>query len=172
MVFVVKPVKLAKRAPLPVLIRDNGSKLLSPEEMLNTDGTSFSITINFDERMQSYSVVECRETLFYSNSHKWFKDNLKYCKLRLRLEVSAKGRLHWHGTIEIKGGEIGMFYLYDVPRLLLAANIELDKINDPAKWNEYCRKQSGIFDFGGSVMFDNDDWYSYTPDRMMIDLSD
>lgn len=63
-----------------------------------------------------------------------------YAKYRLHTEVSPKGRLHYHGIIKIC--DIVGFYVTAVPCLLEKCMIEVDKITDRKKWDEYITKQS------------------------------
>lgn len=69
-----------------------------------------------------------------------FFNRLKYCEIECRLEVSSQGRLHVHGRIAVK--DIVRFFTVDIRRLQARGTYEIDTIQDPVKWDQYCRKQS------------------------------
>lgn len=72
-------------------------------------------------------------TLFYS---------LNYCDIKVNSEFGAYGRWHFHGCILIK--DVLKFYVYDLPKLRKYGALEIDEINDPEKWEEYCDKEQHL----------------------------
>lgn len=63
--------------------------------------------------------------------------------VKLYLESSPTGRLHWHGIISIN--DLLSFYLVTLRSLQHWCTYEIDTINDIAKWKIYCTKQEFVF---------------------------
>lgn len=131
-----------------------GSKILSPEEMIrcNAEATKytvgkFSLTISPDDSFQ-YFGKEDRFILFVAETVRWLKLHLNNSNVTLFPELSGRGRLHWHGWIEVPKIRIREFYLFDVLRLQSMGHIELDSCLQETHdvYDCYVRKQRSIFD--------------------------
>lgn len=118
------------------------NKLLKPEEVY--EKVAYSITLNPIDKLQCYSQNSTRRlTTFYEFHYKYLKKILApFADYDLWLEISSKGRLHFHGIIYIK--DIISFYLSSVPKLTDDYAIEMDTIDDVLIWLSYCQKQSVI----------------------------
>lgn len=65
-----------------------------------------------------------------------------HLSFQLWLEVSKKGRLHWHGyckTEEEK--DKNLFFIHGLPRLLRRCTMVIRDINDDVEWDKYVHKQ-------------------------------
>lgn len=58
---------------------------------------------------------------------------------RTWVEVSKKGRLHYHGVILIH--DKSLFYVYDLTGLEKSGALCIKEIDNEDKWYEYCQKQ-------------------------------
>lgn len=68
-------------------------------------------------------------------------------KVKLHMDFSRTGRIHWHGTIRFPSTEsIKIFYLKYFHELQEEHQIEMDTIEDIEKWNEYCTKLKHLVD--------------------------
>lgn len=57
----------------------------------------------------------------------------------LRLELSHKGRIHYHGYIKVK--DVKIFYLIDIVQLQELFTYSIKDIKDPEIWDQYIKKQ-------------------------------
>lgn len=62
--------------------------------------------------------------------------------LKLFIETSSMGRLHWHGYIKVNNLE--EFFLVTIPLMKKYGTFEIDHLNDKEKWETYCEKQVGL----------------------------
>lgn len=119
------------------------ANIIAPEDC--KPNTVYAITINPNDKMQHFdlSVVQ-RWNTFTTKISKDFMDELApFSKYTLYIELSKKGRLHMHGTIEIT--DVFGFYMRAIPYLCSHTQIEMDTIKDITIWNSYCTKQKLLF---------------------------
>lgn len=67
---------------------------------------------------------------------------LKYADIDVVLEISSKGRFHYHGHILVH--DIPRFIIHDLAKLRHYGTYEIDSISeldDGANWGQYVRKQ-------------------------------
>lgn len=116
---------------------NNGSTFVKPEEC--STHTFYTFTFNPESQPKTAIVNSIAE---------WFKEQLdficrrRYSKYRLYMEISRKGRLHFHGVMLVT--DVFKFYYYDVPDLMSFGHCEMDTINGPLGmeyWLAYCTKQ-------------------------------
>lgn len=60
-------------------------------------------------------------------------------KYTMFVEISSKGRFHFHGYIEVH--DIMNFYIFDVKTLMNNGTCVMKEIEDVTKWHEYIHKQ-------------------------------
>jgi len=75
----------------------------------------------------------------YYNHAKHLFYSLNYCDIRVNSEFGAYGRWHFHGCIVLK--DVLKFYVYDLPKLKKNGALEIDTIDNPDEWEEYCDKE-------------------------------
>jgi len=103
----------------------------------------YSFTINPNDANQYFEKTD-RLGRFRDNLYGKLLLNLApYAKYDIYIEISKKGRLHGHGTIEII--DILNFYLKSIPYLMDFCSYEMDTIASPEVWLKYCTKQSHLF---------------------------
>lgn len=116
-------------------------------EHLNTN-TTYSISLSPSDRQQYYESKD-RVCKFKTQWYGRFLIHLSpYASYDLYMEVSKEGRLHFHGTIQIK--DILNFYLISIPFMRDNMTYEIDTIKDLAEWLKYCTKQAHLFEGGVS----------------------
>lgn len=71
---------------------------------------------------------QCREIL-----------KLKYASVDVVLEISSKGRFHYHGYIVVNN--IPLFIIHDLAKLRHYGTYEIDEITDEEVWRTYVYKQ-------------------------------
>lgn len=109
-------------------------QFLKPEDVVT--GVFYAFTYNPEHQPSRQSPTGVKE---------WWRciinnfEGYDYCSLKLYLEISSQGRLHFHGYIMIK--DIPKFYYDTVPDMVKHASIEMDTIKDTEVWEKYCRKQ-------------------------------
>lgn len=115
--------------------------------------------------VESFTVHSAKPNVWYSfsiapnDANQFFEQNttqrvkqfiavttkrLKKCpfmNFNLYLDISSRGRLHWHGWIKWDDNEeIFNHFLYNQNRLEKWAQIEIDVINDNEVWDKYVKK--------------------------------
>jgi len=66
-------------------------------------------------------------------------------EIKVQLEVSRMGRLHWHGTIKFPYEKnIADFFILQINKLQDKGTYEIDTIKDQTEWSTYCSKQTLI----------------------------
>lgn len=100
----------------------------------------YALTINPSDKFQYFAnphrislcIKDIKETiLFY-----------KYILFELYMEISPKGRIHWHGRIGFDSQyDVTMFYIFAVHGLLTKSTVVIKDIDDNDKWTEYITKQ-------------------------------
>lgn len=109
------------------------NRYIKPEDLCLNCGYSFSFNPETQPDLKDVDGLRS----WYNDMKMLFTDRLQYCRVRLFLEFSQFGRWHFHGYIWVKSYE---FYLYDVPRINFWGSSEMDIINDPEVWLQYCWK--------------------------------
>lgn len=122
-----------------------------PEPEYIKEGQDYSFTMNpliqyFDDPIRRLKVfIETKK----------FLSKFTCIQGVLYNEVSRNGRLHFHGTINIKSSY--EFFVYCVPQLQAYCTYEIDELNHPEIWYKYCIKQSCIWGTVPRLLFE------YTP---------
>lgn len=111
-------------------------ELLSYEEL--QDGGIYAFTYNPID--QPKEGPQGYMDWFYSQ--KQFFEKFQYCKFRLYVEVSKKGRWHFHGLIKIVNRL--RFTIKDIKNLMPFGHIcvrHIRSMDDFVNWLAYCHKQ-------------------------------
>jgi len=124
-------------------IRQQCENYVSPEDF--QPNTKYPITINPSEQhwgQDTQRIRSCHNSLCEE-----FK-RLRYCKFDLVAEVSAKGRVHYHGTIEAQ--DVLHFFLYDLPKFPEFCIYSIKEwmkegLGKFKKWDDYLGKQAPLF---------------------------
>ena len=108
-----------------------------------------------EKRMQSYTARSEQFIAYWKSIFRgWIYTNL-ISEYEMYMEISKKGRLHWHGIIVIKKphefAHTMYYYNYFSPT---EAFIDVDTIDDLKLWTEYCTKD---YDIMGVKLMENDD---------------
>lgn len=111
-----------------------------PLELIGDCTTKYAITINPVQQPPEWKKDKLY--IFYRLIYDAMMEFKSIVSLRLFFEMSANGRAHFHGTMEVL--DKGMFG-YFVNSINLLAASEMDTIKDPKIWDEYCKKQSDIW---------------------------
>lgn len=113
--------------------------ILEPKEIeLNV---KYSFSVNPNDDYQFWDQLET-ERLSKSKNHMLciLKRNINMI-IKLTIDVSRTGRIHWHGTIEFRHiTTIRYFYTEFVHEILKKHTIEMDTIKDLKIWETYCSK--------------------------------
>lgn len=113
-------------------------KNMSPEDV--TVNTHYAFTYNPD--VQPVSPKFTLDLVTWHNGMDNIFKSLRYSDVELRPELSQGSRWHYHGQIIIK--DVLKFYIFDLPVLRENGSYEIDIINDPKIWLDYCTKQEKI----------------------------
>lgn len=131
--------------------RERWNNEVAPEEA--QPGTDYAITFNpdggnpaFDDSVNKlYKGNVSMNMVGYLSAVKTkVFDKLRYAEVRVCLEISRLGRMHFHGWIRILN--VPMFYLLDLQHLMgygtfSICNIKDTKISDKySDWTEYVQK--------------------------------
>lgn len=110
------------------------SKQFDPKKMFTS--TRYTFTLNPSDSFQYFGKVAR-----YAKAIRAIQaslESLTYCEYELYPEVSKKGRIHFHGYIDII--EPARFQLYDVHILTKISIYEIDVLTDPDVWKAYIEK--------------------------------
>jgi len=132
--------------------RNDRFKSVDPEDMVV--GKEYAFTINPQVQPAEGKIDKPAVYLNVGLSHlNMCLGKLAYSRLRLNLELSSTGRLHWHGII-IVDDLIG-FYTMDIARLMKFGSFDIHEIKDFVEmegcknkyktWNSYVFKQSKLW---------------------------
>lgn len=119
-------------------------------------GVPYAVTINF----RSVPIPEkyhddhnCRDRWQVECLRQFFNYFYPYCKYNLFMEISKKGRLHFHGTITFEHySNVLGFYMKSLNKI--DANICIKSIDDSVKWSEYCTKSKHLMElFEVKILF-------------------
>lgn len=106
----------------------------------------YAFTMNPTDQYQHFRAQD-RIKEFYTDVRRLLQlvYNIKYV---LYIELSPKGRLHLHGTIEFKDEDtIYNFYLKHLRYLMNQATLVIKPITDYDNWKIYCDKQHGFHQY-------------------------
>lgn len=115
---------------------------IPPEEF--KQGVLYSFSFNPEEQPIFDKFYKVKLNTLQSWSHAMLKifNDLRYSKLQVFLEVSRRGRFHYHGVIQVmKPLE---FVIHDAKMLAHYGCYEIDTIADMQKWLTYCMKQQEL----------------------------
>lgn len=98
----------------------------------------YSITLNPPDSKQFYKTPVGREFTFLTYWHDQLYKLKTYARFELYVEVSLRGRLHFHGLIQSK--DTLNFHLYGVKLLESFGVYEIDTISDMDHWKKYYMK--------------------------------
>ena len=131
------PVKAPKELP-----EDGNYYGISPEEV--KVGIDYAITINPSDDYQYFKSEDRLKE--FTEFWQIYIQTLQ-CQIKLNLEVSKLGRLHWHGHIKFHTQKnINMFYINNVHALSLRSMHLIKPITEPEEWNTYISKSKHMFD--------------------------
>lgn len=119
----------------------NKAKIVSPEEIKLNE--FYTLTLNPNDRHQYFDATNRIDKLT-----SYMQAKILDCPnmdVDVHMEISRKGRLHFHGTIMFcKTEHILYFYLHKINEWLESFQIEIDTISDRLKWDTYCTKSSNL----------------------------
>lgn len=115
-------------------------KIPPPEDLLPNIPHSFS----YNPETQPLTPKFTLDLITFHNGIDLQMKNLKYCTIKMNIELSSSSRWHYHGIIIIK--DIMKFFIFDLPFLKENAAFEIDTIKEETKdvWTNYCTKQEKI----------------------------
>lgn len=116
---------------------DNGSSVVAPDVYMRDGYSKLTITIN--PARQEFGSLD-RFIIVTGLIYKLLK-SLKHANYYMYPELSGKGRIHYHGWLEIH--DVPQFYLMDVPRLIEHGHIKIDTHDGTDKWDIYITKSTG-----------------------------
>lgn len=116
----------------------NKYKMINLEEI--EIGKTYSFSYNDQEQplFEKFYKMKLNNLRDWSNSQKE-RLTLKYADVDMYLELSPKGRFHWHGKILIR--DPVKFIIHDLAKLRHYGTYEIDTITDTDKWDNYITKQ-------------------------------
>lgn len=119
--------------------KKNGSQVLAPEKVNVHEWYTLSLNFDLDKLFKSHGIHSLSEN--WKRQAESIVEHFKFNKCTYLVpELSAYGRLHWHGIIKFNHmSHVGIFY-GTMPRLLNISHVEVDTISDMKKWLEYCNK--------------------------------
>lgn len=118
------------------------SQLPAPEAI--TIGVPYTFNYNPDD---SHQYFNCADRLDKAKSYMtiWLAKLKPH--IRIHLELSKMGRLHWHGTIKFQNNaQVLEFFLFKIIQLTGNGHIEIDTISDMEEWSKYITKSKHILD--------------------------
>lgn len=132
----------------PQVVKTNlQHKCIKPENVTLGNKLAFSFNPESQPVVQNFSQVKL--TTFSSWSQEVYKvfDRCRYCTIETVMEISAGGRLHFHGYITIN--KLIEFYFFDLKILKFHGSFEIDSIGESVtSWDEYIHKlKSPMKDF-------------------------
>lgn len=105
----------------------------------------YALTINPCDSFQFFGVPFRERSFYESLLNDFLSPMLSHI---LFMEVSPKGRLHWHGTLQFQETkEIIKYYTHQLPAWLARSTVVLKEIDSSDKWFEYCRKQKTFHEY-------------------------
>lgn len=117
---------------------------IPPEDIHPEKIYSFSYNPQEQPLFEKFYKMKLNNLSDWSNQMKNIFQNLKFCNIEVNLELSRKGRFHYHGVIKIdKPIE---FVLHDLKMLAHYGTYEIDHINNFEQWNTYCEKQQHLIE--------------------------
>jgi len=124
--------------------KNNPYKCIKPE-CIDTS-VWYSISFNPDDNHQYFNEEYILQRLKKFNQY-WNVTFNKYlnntCYYKLQMEISSRGRLHYHGRINIVNI---ISFICALRMISLHGTYEIDTIKDKEIWDNYCVKQSKLFD--------------------------
>lgn len=110
-------------------------------EALNSIET-YAITISPNNTNQFSGHTDRFKHTIHQHSFTWLKDLCKTSEIKLYMEFSPEGRIHYHGTIKIN--DIFKFYQDLFPMLNDHFTCVIKPIKDQEWIQTYCQKQAHI----------------------------
>lgn len=126
----------------------NAKHQILPISWKTKDGVRHYVEVDKDYSFSynpSFQPKEGGRPLLWANYYNHAKSlfySLNYCEIKVNSEFGAYGRWHFHGCIVFK--DVLKFYVYDLPKLKKNGALEIDEINDPDYWEEYCDKEQHL----------------------------
>lgn len=109
-------------------------------------GSKYAITINPDNDHQFFGIKADDRVIKAVEYMKSIARAYPNISLEMALDISCRGRIHWHGVLTVFAPEnIKVLYLEFIPYLLKGNQIEIDTIEDDRVWDEYCHKIKHIY---------------------------
>ena len=108
----------------------------------------YAVTINPNDDFQFFKDCMSERLKKAENHMKYVLKSQPNFQFDLHMEISCKGRIHWHGTLEFKHHDnIRVFYFEFINEFLTKHTMELDTLSETKiskkyeSWDEYCTKQ-------------------------------
>lgn len=107
----------------------------------------YTFTVNPSDKYQFWDTEDrVVSATGYMNTF-FLKQIGKFSFIELQMEISPKGRIHYHGQIMFYSySQVKSFYLETIPFLLKSYEIEIGLIDDISDWKIYCEK--GVSKYG------------------------
>lgn len=112
---------------------------IKPEQICLGDEYSFSFNPEDQPIFDKWYNVKINGLKFFSEKNENVLVTLRFCEVRVQMEVSSKGRLHYHGYIRIEN--VPKFIIHDLAKLRHYGTYEIDIIKDKDIWRTYVDKQ-------------------------------
>lgn len=113
-------------------------------------GKEYAISLNPCDKYQHFRSFKRPNEFMSDTSH--IRECIPHC--RLYVEISKKGRLHYHGYMMIETEEeLNEFYTYSIPKMISAGTICIKNIDDEKIWKDYCLKQAKYHKYIKMVTF-------------------
>lgn len=119
----------------------NKASIMSPEEIKLND--YYTLTLNPNDRHQYFEDPKRIDKL--TTFVECLILECPNMDINIHMEISRKGRLHFHGIIKFcKIEHVLYFYLNKINEWLSYFQIEMDTIADLDVWNKYCIKSNHL----------------------------
>lgn len=112
---------------------------IKPEELIEDKEYSFSFNPDEQPIFEKFYKVKLNTLKDWSQQMFDILTTLRNCTLNVYLEISHKGRFHYHGWITPTS--IPEFIINDLAKLRHYGTYEIDHIGDNEKWKTYVKKQ-------------------------------
>lgn len=118
-------------------------KMIKPEDI--DKGYTYAFTFNPEIQPEHNGYKEKLDNFVkFDKSMTTLLGTMRHADVKVYMEISQAGRLHYHGYIMIN--DIVDFCFYDLDNLKKNGSYEIDFINDKEIWEEYVTKQRDIME--------------------------
>lgn len=112
---------------------------IKPEDIECGKEYSFSFNPEDQPKFERFYNMKLNTLRTFSEENEKIFHLLRYCDVKVYLEISSKGRFHYHGYIKIE--HIPKFIIHDLAKLRSVGTYEIDMIKSPETWWQYVSKQ-------------------------------